>query len=95
MAFGPDLALSLTCCTYMKCKFSSSEMVHYIQTGSWEIETYGLFGMYKSDWMTIGGFDVEKYTNKWGGEDWDILDKLVGAECAGGVPTNTMSSCAG
>ncbi len=51
--------------------------------------------MYKSDWMTFGGFDVKKYTNKWGGEDWDILDKLVGAECAGGVPTNTMSSCAG
>ena len=33
--------------------------------------------MYKADWLTFGGFDTEKYTFSWGGEDWDILDKLV------------------
>ena len=43
--------------------------------GFWETLTYGLFGLYKSDWNAIGGFDVQKYTVKWGGEDWDILDK--------------------
>ena len=32
--------------------------------------------MYKSDWIVVGGFNVEKYT-KWGGEDWDVLDRLV------------------
>ena len=43
--------------------------------GLWERLTYGLFGMYKTDWVTFGGFDTKQYTNKWGGEDWDILDK--------------------
>ena len=31
--------------------------------------------MYKSDWMTFGGFDTEKFTTKWGEEDIDIADK--------------------
>ena len=39
--------------------------------------TYGLFGMYKSDWLEHGGFNVQRYTNKWGGEDWDVLDRYV------------------
>ena len=45
--------------------------------GKWEILTYGLFGMYKSDWLEHGGFNVQRYTNKWGGEDWDVLDRYV------------------
>ncbi len=45
--------------------------------GFWESLTYGLFAMYKSDWTTSGGFNTVKYTTKWGGEDWDILDKCV------------------
>jgi hypothetical protein len=44
--------------------------------GFWETLTYGLLGMYKSDWTTTGGFDVQKYTTKWGGEDWDAVDRL-------------------
>ena len=43
--------------------------------GSWETMTYGLFGMYKSDWLEHGGFNIQRYTNKWGGEDWDVLDR--------------------
>ena len=35
-----------------------------------------MFGLYKSDWTAIGGFNVQQYT-KWGGEDWDVLDRLV------------------
>lgn len=42
--------------------------------------TYGIFGMYKSDWNKFGGFDLQKYTTKWGGEDWDIVDKWVMAQ---------------
>ena len=43
--------------------------------GFWETLTYGLLGMYKSDWVMTGGFDTQKYTTKWGGEDWDAVDK--------------------
>ena len=45
--------------------------------GFWEIYTYGIFALYKSDWTVVGGFDVVKYTTKWGGEDWDVCDRLV------------------
>ena len=31
--------------------------------------------MYKSDWSNVGGFNVRLYTTKWGGEDWDLIDK--------------------
>lgn len=43
--------------------------------GYWEKATYGLFSMYKSDWLKSGGFDTERFTTKWGGEDWDALDR--------------------
>ena len=45
------------------------------RAGFWEILTYGLLGMYKSDWTVVGGFDTEKYTTQWGGEDWDVVDR--------------------
>ena len=50
--------------------------------GFWETLTYGLFALYKSDWTKFGGFDTVKYKTKWGGEDWDILDKYVRILCA-------------
>ena len=43
--------------------------------GDWRIWTFGLFGMFKSDWTTIGGFDTKKFTTKWGGEDNNLLDR--------------------
>ena len=43
--------------------------------GAWEMLTYGLFALYKSDWTKFGGFNTHKFTTKWGGEDWDILDR--------------------
>ena len=43
--------------------------------GWWEWQTYGLFGLYRRDWDSFGGFSTEKYKYKWGGEDWDLLDK--------------------
>jgi hypothetical protein len=45
--------------------------------GFWETLTYGLLGMYKSDWVRTRGFDTQKYTTKWGGEDWDAVDRVV------------------
>ena len=33
--------------------------------------------MYKVDWIRTGGFDVEKFTTRWGGEDWALLDRYI------------------
>ncbi|KAJ7370158.1 hypothetical protein OS493_033783 [Desmophyllum pertusum] len=40
---------------------------------------YGLFGGYKSDWDKFGGMDEVKFTTRWGGEDWDLMDRAIGA----------------
>ena len=45
--------------------------------GYWDYLTYGLFSLYKSDWIAIGGFDLNIYKNRWGGEDWDLLDRYI------------------
>eukprot|EP00731_Ephydatia_muelleri_P026581 Em0018g681a len=44
--------------------------------GFWETLTYGVYGLYKSDWTVIGGFNTKLFT-KWGGEDWEVLDRTV------------------
>lgn len=58
----------------LQCGFSPQ-----IPYGSWEISGYGIFGVYKSDWLKFGGMNVEKFMNKWGGEDWDLLDRVLNA----------------
>lgn len=45
--------------------------------GFWETSGYGLIGMYKSDWKAVGGMDVKRFQNKWGGEDWNMLDRTI------------------
>ena len=48
--------------------------------GFWETTGFGLVAIYKSDWDRIGGFDLHDNATmyKWGGEDWALMDKIVG-----------------
>lgn len=45
--------------------------------GFWENSGYGIFSIYKSDWLTFGGMDIMNYLHQWGGEDWDLLDRVL------------------
>ncbi|XP_066927984.1 uncharacterized protein [Clytia hemisphaerica] len=38
----------------------------------------GMMSMYKSDWMKVGCFNEKLFKDKWGGEDWEVMDRMVG-----------------
>jgi len=64
MVFTPIIA-------QMKCGANPTKLA-----GLWQVYGYGIIAMYKSDWDRSGGFPNDK--RKWGGEDWELMDQLVG-----------------
>ncbi|EDQ85266.1 uncharacterized protein MONBRDRAFT_29432 [Monosiga brevicollis MX1] len=46
--------------------------------GYWETVGYGIIALFLNDWRAIGGMNVQEFRSQWGGEDWELFDRIIG-----------------
>ena len=62
---------------YYTCEFTLEELNRNTYTGSYSFYGYGLFSMYKSDWIVVGGMDSSQFKGVWGFEDNDLANRVL------------------
>ena len=64
---------------YYNCEFTQGlhDGGHFI--GLYSITGFGLFSMYKSDWIVVGGMDSSQFKGVWGFEDNDLANRVLNA----------------
>ena len=62
---------------YHACDFTVDKVNLYHYTGMYSITGYGLFSMYKSDWIVVGGMDSSQFKGIWGFEDNDLANRVL------------------
>lgn len=48
--------------------------------GFWQEDGFGILSIFKRDWNTFGGMNVKDFSTKWGGEDWDLVDRVLSSQ---------------
>eukprot|EP00795_Rhopilema_esculentum_P015640 gene15640-6924_t len=48
-----------------------------VEDSAWMEIGYGMMSIYKSDWLRVGGMNETFFKYKWGGEDWEFVDRVV------------------
>ncbi|KAI6654869.1 N-acetyl-beta-glucosaminyl-glycoprotein 4-beta-N-acetylgalactosaminyltransferase 1-like [Oopsacas minuta] len=62
---------------YFSCEFSGQSFYDQFYFGLYSITGYGLFSLYKSDWIKVGGMDSSQFKGIWGFEDNDLANRVL------------------
>ena len=60
---------------FFTCEFTESSFYN----GFYSLTGYGLFGLYKSDWIKVGGMNSSLFKGKWGWEDNNLANRVLTA----------------